>query len=42
MLGHTEKVLQLAWHPLDSNLLSTVSLDKTVRFWDIRGIYKSI
>ena len=37
MIGHSDKVVQLAWHPLDSNLLTTVSLDKTIRCWDIRG-----
>ncbi|TIB02259.1 hypothetical protein E3P96_02165 [Wallemia ichthyophaga] len=37
MVGHSDKVTQLAWHPLDSNLLSTVSLDRTLRCWDIRA-----
>ncbi|EIM20048.1 WD40 repeat-like protein [Wallemia mellicola CBS 633.66] len=37
MIGHSDKVVQLAWHPLDSNLLTTVSLDKTIRCWDIRA-----
>ncbi|TIA90662.1 hypothetical protein E3P99_01454 [Wallemia hederae] len=37
MIGHSDKVMQLAWHPTDSNLLSTVSLDKTLRCWDIRA-----
>ena len=34
--GHEDAVDQLAWHPTDPNILSTVSSDKTLRIWDIR------
>lgn len=34
--GHTESVDQLCWHPKLPDILGTASLDKTVRFWDVR------
>ena len=34
--GHEDAVDQIAWHPSDPNMLSTVSTDKTLRLWDIR------
>lgn len=35
--GHTNSVDQLCWHPKNPDVLATASLDKTVRFWDIRS-----
>lgn len=35
--GHTESVDQLCWHPKHPDILSTASLDKTIRFWDVRS-----
>lgn len=34
--GHGDSVDQLCWHPSNPDLLSTASLDKTVRLWDAR------
>ena len=38
MTGHTDSVDQLCWHPMNSDLLATASLDKTVRLWDARSV----
>ncbi|KAG8176684.1 hypothetical protein JTE90_002676 [Oedothorax gibbosus] len=35
--GHSESVDQLCWHPSNPDLLSTASLDKTVRIWDAKS-----
>ncbi len=37
LTGHTDSVDQLCWHPYNADLLSTASLDKTVRLWDARS-----
>ena len=34
--GHTASVDQLKWDPTHVSRLATVSMDKTVRFWDAR------
>ncbi|CAG2181619.1 unnamed protein product, partial [Oppiella nova] len=34
--GHSDSVDQLCWHPTHADLLSTASLDRTVRLWDAR------
>ena len=34
--GHQGDVDQLAWDPSHSDKLCTVSVDKTVKFWDVR------
>ncbi|XP_074605613.1 THO complex 3 homolog tex [Brevipalpus obovatus] len=34
--GHSDSVDQLSWHPAESELLATASLDKSVRLWDAR------
>ncbi|PWN54059.1 WD40 repeat-like protein [Violaceomyces palustris] len=34
--GHTESVEQLAWDPIQPDILATAGGDRTVRLWDIR------
>ena len=34
--GHNDFVDKIAWHPENENLLASVSIDKTVKFWDVR------
>lgn len=34
---HTGSVDQVCWSPMNSELLSSASADKTVRIWDIRS-----
>ena len=34
LTGHTKAVLSLEWHPLNSQLLLSASLDGTVKLWD--------
>lgn len=35
--GHNDSVDQICWHPKHPEYLVTASLDKTVRFWDVRS-----
>ena len=34
--GHNDFIDKIAWHPENDNILASVSLDKTVKFWDVR------
>jgi THO complex subunit 3 len=36
--GHTDSLDQLCWHPSKASELATASADKTVQFWDTRGV----
>ena len=36
LAGHADSVDQLAWHPLNPDLLTTASGDKTVKVWDAK------
>ncbi|KAF2068787.1 hypothetical protein CYY_009889 [Polysphondylium violaceum] len=35
--GHTDTVEQLAWSPINSDILATASSDKTIKIWDTRS-----
>lgn len=34
--GHSDLVERISWHPLDPNILASVSEDRTTRLWDVR------
>jgi len=37
MRGHSKKVLSVQWHPICNNVMSTSSIDNTVRLWDVEN-----
>lgn len=37
LIGHTDSVDQVTFHPRDEQRIATASLDKTVRVWDVRS-----
>ena len=40
--GHTGVIEQVAWHPTQPFILATASVDKSVRFWDLRSSLKIV